>query len=591
MKVKSIILENYRSFGKNNNRLEVEEINTIVGKNESGKSNLISGIEKIKLLGMDKDDFFLERNKNYNLTPKAYVELLPYKEEKNTYTSDLSTKLIINGRYDTNVSGGISEIIKNNEEFQEKRKKINEIVEESNIKNYGSFNKIIEMINSAEIELFIDFPYVNETLSSMGEVNDEYYKQAAKYARDCVNYLNKLNALLPEFISLDDIKLKTKYTRRSIENEENKALKYLLKDIKMNVDELKQYWILESDDKINFEIDFNDKLSELIQKFNVFYRQEEVKLRAGFDSDSISFAISTNSKYINLSERSNGLKWYLNMFIQLYGKTQTDDIKNYVILLDEPGVYLHINAQKELLKLFEEFAKQNNQIIYTTHSPFMIYDEKIERTRLIVKDEAGNSNISNKFYSLSQGVTSVGATETLSPLMISIGMNMSYDILGKVNCKTNIVTEGISDYFYIKGYYVIKKSEIPNIIPSVSANNINNLISIFIGWGCKYKVILDQDNTGRKEYRRIVEKLKISKNDVIFTDGNRETINGKIFTIEDVFSEDDKNKIGITKTDYKDEKAYYALSTLKKIENGEYTYDKETMHNFDKIIDELFKNN
>lgn len=168
---------------------------------------------------------------------------------------------------------------------------------------------------------------------------------------------------------------------------------------------------------------------------------------------------------------------------------------------------------------------------------------------------------------------------------------MSYDILGKVNCKTNIVTEGISDYFYIKGYYVIKKSEIPNIIPSVSANNINNLISIFIGWGCKYKVILDQDNTGRKEYRRIVEKLKISKNDVIFTDGNRETINGKIFTIEDVFSEDDKNKIGITKTDYKDEKAYYALSTLKKIENGEYTYDKETMHNFDKIIDELFKNN
>ena len=253
MKVKSIILENYRSFGKNNNRLEVEEINTIVGKNESGKSNLISGIEKIKLLGMDKDDFFLERNKNYNLTPKAYVELLPYKEEKNTYTSDLSTKLIINGRYDTNVSGGISEIIKNNEEFQEKRKKINEIVEESNIKNYGSFNKIIEMINSAEIELFIDFPYVNETLSSMGEVNDEYYKQAAKYARDCVNYLNKLNALLPEFISLDDIQLKTKYTRRSIENEENKALKYLLKDIKMNVDELKQYWILESDDKINFE--------------------------------------------------------------------------------------------------------------------------------------------------------------------------------------------------------------------------------------------------------------------------------------------------------------------------------------------------
>ena len=104
--------------------------------------------------------------------------------------------------------------------------------------------------------------------------------------------------------------------------------------------------------------------------------------------------------YIDFEERSNGLKWYLNMYLQLLSKTKKYDIENYIILLDEPGVYLHINAQKEVLKLFENFVKNDNQIIYTTQLPSMIYQDKLYRTRLIIKDSIGNSNIGNKYYSL-----------------------------------------------------------------------------------------------------------------------------------------------------------------------------------------------
>ena len=78
------------------------------------------------------------------------------------------------------------------------------------------------------------------------------------------------------------------------------------------------------------------------------------------DTESLNFVVKTNNKYLDLSERSNGLKWYLNMYIQLLAKTKKYDIENYVVLLDEPGVYLHVNAQKEILNLFENFTSKDN---------------------------------------------------------------------------------------------------------------------------------------------------------------------------------------------------------------------------------------
>lgn len=99
--------------------------------------------------------------------------------------------------------------------------------------------------------------------------------------------------------------------------------------------------------------------------------------------------------------------------------------------------HLHVNAQKEVLKLFEDFATKNNQVIYTTHSPFMIYEDKPYRTRLIIKDDKGNSNIGNKYYSLPHKMGS--KTETLTPLLTAMGMNMNYNILSINNEKDNVI--------------------------------------------------------------------------------------------------------------------------------------------------------
>ena len=371
-------------------------------------------------------------------------------------------------------------------------------------------------------------------------------------------------------------------------------LKYLLKSIGMTIDNLMSYWTLsKDDDKFNFVEDFNNKLDILIKEFNKFYKQENVNLKVNFDTESLNFVVKTNNKYLDLSERSNGLKWYLNMYIQLIAKTQKYDIENYIVLLDEPGVYLHVNAQKEILKLFENFTSNDNQIIYTTQLPTMIYKDNLYRTRIIIKDSEGNirsyvydvnnSNIGNKYYSLPHKMDS--KKETITPILNAIGMNMGYSFSAMDNKKVNIITEGISDYNYLKAYLMQRKYKKEcNIIPSSGVDNIHNIVSILIGWGYNFKIFIDQDKEGRKQFKILTNKLLVDIKDIMFVDGTNSENSSKNLSIEDLFSEEDRKNIGIINDDYEDEKAYYSLEILKKVENKEYKFDNETIERFDKIV-------
>ena len=87
--------------------------------------------------------------------------------------------------------------------------------------------------------------------------------------------------------------------------------------------------------------------SKVNAEFQKFYLAEKVYLSAGIGANIITFTVRTSDgEALNLSERSNGLRWYLNTFIDaLYHGVSRS---NVVYLFDEPGISLHVNAQKEL---------------------------------------------------------------------------------------------------------------------------------------------------------------------------------------------------------------------------------------------------
>ena len=138
-----------------------------------------------------------------------------------------------------------------------------------------------------------------------------------------------------------------------------------------------------------------EKVKYNIQKeFNYFYEEDEnVKIKVNFENNCLKIFIKTKEHTTYLDERSNGLKWFLNLFIDLaYGNLEN---KTIIYLLDEPGVYLHVNAQRELLVLLKNLCNKGGQVVYTTHSPYMIDTEDIINVRAIEKDENGVTHIFN----------------------------------------------------------------------------------------------------------------------------------------------------------------------------------------------------
>lgn len=591
MKVTSVKIENFKSFAKENNRLDVENINTIIGKNESGKSNLIEAIGNLNFLGINNLNFFENRNKNIddNSRPVISVVLQPYEHEKKIYTSDKETIFMFKDKNNIVYEGGFTEIITNNISFQEGRERLNVLKKQILISDMNinkSLEILIQNINEAENKLFIETVAINSLFLTLER--ETKYKEFVLLSKEIIKQLKKLYSILPKFLILKDINLNSKYTKIFLnDNTQSKEmLQNLLHILDMDLESVKKFWNLSSeDDRYNFTTEINNKIQKFMDKFNEFYKQEKVELKLTFNNDSLNFLVKTNKKYLNLSERSNGLKWYLNMYIQLVAKTKKTNIENYVVLLDEPGVFLHVNAQKMILELFEDFVSNNNQIIYTTQHPTMIYQECLHRTRLMIKDENGNTNIGNRYYSLPHKME--GKTETITPILNALGMKMSYNLSGVDSEKVNIITEGISDYNYLKVFFnQLECFNKYNIIPSTSVTNIHNIVSILIGWGYKYKILLDQDSEGRSQYYVLTQKLAVNPDDIVFADISK-IPNNKTNTIEDLFSQNDKKDIGINEADYPKEKAYYSLEALKRFENGKFAYDRETVGNFNRLLENL----
>ena len=90
------------------------------------------------------------------------------------------------------------------------------------------------------------------------------------------------------------------------------------------------------------------------------------------------------------SRRSLGFRFFLSFALTLYAETETFTPHDYILLFDEPGLHLHPQGQKDLLKELRRLAKQN-QIVYTTHSPFLIDRNEPSNAVLVRKDTRGKN--------------------------------------------------------------------------------------------------------------------------------------------------------------------------------------------------------
>jgi predicted ATP-dependent endonuclease of OLD family len=118
--------------------------------------------------------------------------------------------------------------------------------------------------------------------------------------------------------------------------------------------------------------------------------------------------------------RSTGFQWFFS-FIAAFSAYENYD-GDIVVLLDEPGLGLHARAQKDFLRFIDERLGSRRQVIYSTHSPFMVQPTRMERVR-IVEDKTDRKN-RDAGAIVSSDVFSTDA-DTLFPLQAALGYDLA----------------------------------------------------------------------------------------------------------------------------------------------------------------------
>lgn len=332
------------------------------------------------------------------------------------------------------------------------------------------------------------------------------------------------------------------------------------------------------------DLDFNEKI-------NKYWTQDSAKLEVKKDGDSLYFYIVEDDKRYKPSQRSQGKQWFLSFFIRICARIKED--RPNVILIDEPGLYLHAQAQKNLLDVLEKHTS-DYPVVFSTHSPYLITEGNLENVRLVEKDIT-ETRIIGKIHD-----PSISDKETLTPILTAIGLGMN-DSITDLAKKNNIVVEGPEDVFYLNAFKLLsaKKDEPKiNFINGGGSGNMGFVGSILEGWGCNVRYLFDNDQGGKNGEKNLSnpKTWSVLKEDIKKIPG----LDGEAIT--DIFSKKDFKKYVLEDEtlNYEDRNSQYlkkekidkvlkARKFYQKAQNNssEIELSKDTMSKIKQLFNEL----
>ncbi|PSL37466.1 putative ATP-dependent endonuclease of OLD family [Labedella gwakjiensis] len=178
-----------------------------------------------------------------------------------------------------------------------------------------------------------------------------------------------------------------------------------------------------------------------IQRWWTQDKQFDLLVEAREHEIALTIQDRTTSTY-SFKERSQGLRFFLSYFVQLIAHRLAGNGRE-ILLLDEPDAYLSSVGQQDLLRILHDYARPEDgslggQVVYVTHSPFLIDKNAPQRIRVLDKgvDEDGTRVVKD------------AANNRYEPLRSSLGAYISETafIGGQ-----NLFVEGAGDQVILAG--------------------------------------------------------------------------------------------------------------------------------------------
>lgn len=278
----------------------------------------------------------------------------------------------------------------------------------------------------------------------------------------------------------------------------------------------------------------NSASTDLTEKFKEWWKQGNYIFRFQADGEFFKIWVSDDKRpeEIELERRSTGLQWFLSFFLTFLVESQ-EAHKGAILLLDEAGQSLHPLAQKDLIAFFENLAK-TNQLIYTTHSPFLVDTSNIDHAKVVYSDNKGQTVVSSNLRAADDKLNE----KSIYAVHAAMGLSVS-DILLQ-GCQP-VIVEGPSDQHYlnaIKLYLIRNKKFAPNMelvfIPSGGVRGIAGVVSIVSSKDGELPlVVLDADRSGKSAKEKLQSGLYKHNMDAIIDVG--EFLDFKDGEVEDLF--------------------------------------------------------
>ena len=248
----------------------------------------------------------------------------------------------------------------------------------------------------------------------------------------------------------------------------------------------------------NRHYDLDDGAATLTDTISDRFRQRRYELDYRADGQRFSTFVKDDGDpaLIKLEERSKGFQWFFS-FDLMFMHESKGTFEGCVILLDEPGLHLHPDAQKDLLLRLEEYAN-NNTLLYTTHLPFMIDLNHPARIRILKETDNGIVVTTDLVES---------SPEARFVLQAALGMDASQSFLV---ADRNLVVEGINDYWVLTELSNLlqqnEKVGLPEdvlVTPGGSASTAVHIATIMIGQNLDVVALFDSDEEGRQAQEKL----------------------------------------------------------------------------------------
>jgi len=145
-----------------------------------------------------------------------------------------------------------------------------------------------------------------------------------------------------------------------------------------------------------------------------------------------------HSVTVPFDERSRGFVWFFSFYAYFSNIAQDPD-RSTILLLDEPGMSLHATGQADVLAFIENKLAPKHQVVYTTHSPFMIDPRHIGRVRTVADLDQHGTTISADAYQTD--------SETVFPLHAALNYELAQALVTGRDC---LLVQGPSDLLYLQ---------------------------------------------------------------------------------------------------------------------------------------------